>query len=326
MKTMQWLIKREFWEHKGMLLWAPLAIGAAMVVFSLAMMLKGHDVGLHLSGPDGEFSSTTVTIADAQSRQMVDVSAAGFPMIAAPLYISMAFFVFFYALGALYDERKDRSLLFWKSLPVSDLNTVLAKAGMALVVVPLVVLATAYVTSLAILLMIYVVLAVKGANLIGALLASPAFWLSPVRMLSLLPVYALWALPTVGWLLLVSSWARSKVFLWAVGAPLLATALLGWAEKVFSLGVDIKWFAQHVVFRLLTSTMPGTWFAASESAREAMQQAGMVGRHEGPVAMFNAFYAQSWQTALSADAWIGAAAGVAMIAGAVWLRRWREEG
>jgi ABC-2 type transport system permease protein len=189
-----------------------------------------------------------------------------------------------------------------------------------------VVLVTAYVTSLAILAMVYIALAAKGANLFGALLSSPAFWLSPLRMLSLLPVYVLWALPTVGWLLLVSSWARSKVFLWAVGTPLLAMALLGWAEKAFSLGVDIKWFAQHVVFRVLTSTMPGTWFAASESAREAMQHAGEIGRSEGPVAMFNAFYTQSWQAAMTTDALVGAAAGVAMIAGAVWLRRWREEG
>ncbi|MGB9989339.1 hypothetical protein [Pseudoduganella rhizocola] len=326
MNTMKWLVKREFWEHKGMLLWAPLAIGAVMILFSVIMMAKGHDVGLHMEGPDGEFTSTTVTIADAQSRKMVELSAVGFPAIAAPLYISMAFLVFFYSLGALYDERKDRSLLFWKSLPVSDATTVLSKAGMALIVVPLVVLAAAYVTSLVILLAVYATLAFKGANLFGALFATPQFWLTPIRMLSLLPVYLLWALPTVGWLLLVSSWARSKVFLWAVGAPLLVLALLAWAEKAFALGVDIKWFVKHVVFRMLGSTMPGTWFFGSETAREAMQTAGHVAREQGPLLMFNEFYLQSWQSVLSTDVLVGAAAGAAMIAGAVWLRRWREEG
>ena len=81
MNTMKWLVKREFWEHKGMLLWAPLAIGAVMILFSVIMMAKGHDVGLHMEGPDGEFTSTTVTIADAQSRKMVELSAVGFPEI-----------------------------------------------------------------------------------------------------------------------------------------------------------------------------------------------------------------------------------------------------
>ena len=48
----------------------------------------------------------------------------------------LGFVVFFYCLGSLYDERKDRSVLFWKSLPVSDRDTVLSKALSALVVAP----------------------------------------------------------------------------------------------------------------------------------------------------------------------------------------------
>ena len=42
----------------------------------------------------------------------------------------------FYCLDALHGERRDRSILFWKSLPVSDLTTVLAKASVPCRVLP----------------------------------------------------------------------------------------------------------------------------------------------------------------------------------------------
>ncbi|UUZ49351.1 hypothetical protein LP420_02935 [Massilia sp. B-10] len=67
------------------------------------------------------------------------------------------------------------------------------------------------------LLIVGIVFAVTGANLFGLILSNANFYLAPLRLIGLLPVYLVWALPTIGWLMMVSAWARSKVFLWAVG-------------------------------------------------------------------------------------------------------------
>lgn len=70
------------------------------------------------------------------------------------------------------------------------------------------------------LLIVGIVFAVTGANLFGLILSNANFYLAPLRLIGLLPVYLVWALPTIGWLMMVSAWARSKVFLWAVGTLL----------------------------------------------------------------------------------------------------------
>jgi ABC-2 type transport system permease protein len=235
----------------------------------------------------------------------------------------LGFLVFFYCLGALHDERRDRSILFWKSLPVSDAQTVLSKAAMALIGVPLVITVVGCLTSLLIMVLAGIALAMHGANLFGALLMSAQFWLTPLRLLSLVPVYMLWALPAVGWLLLVSSWARGRPFLWAVTAPLLTGAVLMWAEKVFHLPVYSKWVWDNVIMRLLLSVLPGQWIIFSNDAQNAMaHQDG----HQHPVRVVMEFFNQAWMSLGSPTMWAGAIAGVAMIIAAVWIRRWSEEG
>jgi len=319
MNTMKWLIQREYWENKGMVFWAPAIVGTLMIAFTVIMLIAGNNIETHL---DGDKMARLSELTMQERGALTGGAAAAFPMVAMPLYVMMAFLIFFYCLNALYDDRRDRSILFWKSLPVSDTLTVLSKAGMAMVAVPVIVAVISFVTSLTMLLLGTLFMAFKGVNLFGELLASPAFWLSPFRMLSLVPVYLLWALPTVGWLLMVSSWARSKVFLWAVGAPLLSGALLAWANHAFKLGLQIEWYFQNVVLRLLGSVLPGAWFLFNESSRQAMEH---VDDRSNPGAAVGQFYNEAYASLASPTLWVGVAAGVAMIAAAIWLRRWREE-
>jgi ABC-2 type transport system permease protein len=322
MKTMKWLIEREYWEHKGMLVWAPLAVGAVMVIFTLVMLLAGQKFEFELNG-HVTTNQTAIHIAPDESAQIAQLAATAYPMVAVPVYVMLGFLVFFYCLGALHDERRDRSILFWKSLPVSDAQTVLSKAAMALIGVPLVITVVGCLTSLLIMVLAGIALAMHGANLFGALLMSAQFWLTPLRLLSLVPVYMLWALPAVGWLLLVSSWARGRPFLWAVTAPLLTGAVLMWAEKVFHLPVYSKWVWDNVIMRLLLSVLPGQWIIFSNDAQNAMaHQDG----HQHPVRVVMEFFNQAWMSLGSPTMWAGAIAGVAMIIAAVWIRRWSEEG
>jgi ABC-2 type transport system permease protein len=90
------------------------------------------------------------------------------------------------------------------------LTTVLSKLLLAVVIAPLITLGIGIVLSLVLVLAACFMLLSHGTNLFGALLSSPDFYLTPLRMIGLLPVYILWALPTVGWLLMVSSMVRSS--------------------------------------------------------------------------------------------------------------------
>jgi ABC-2 type transport system permease protein len=315
MKTMKWLIKREFWEHKGMVLWAPAVVAGLIALLTLSGLLLGRDMAF-----EGSASKISVELGGAARDTTIAMLADVYMAFSVPILLILGFLVFFYCLGALHDDRRDRSLLFWKSLPVSDRMTVLSKVVLALVAIPLVSVLIGIALSLVIAVLLGISMAMHGVNLLGPVLSSPAFYLSPLRLIGLIPVYMLWALPTVGWLLLVSSWARSKVFLWAVGAPLVTAVLVAWANKIFGLGMPQGWFMENVVSRLLLGVAPGNWFLHSRIDPQALVQEGA--EHVRNADLFGA----SWSTLGNPVLWIGVAAGVAMIAGAVWLRRWREEG
>ena len=315
MKTMKWLIKREFWEHKGMVVWAPAVVAGLIALLTLGGVLLGRHAAF-----EGGASKLSVELGGEARDATIAMLADVYMAFSVPILAILGFLVFFYCLGALHDDRRDRSLLFWKSLPVSDRMTVLSKAALALVAIPLVSVLIGIALSLVITLLLGVSMAMHGLNLIGPVLSSPSFYLSPLRLLGLLPVYLLWALPTVGWLLLVSSWARSKVFLWAVGAPLVTAVLIAWANKIFGLGMAPGWFMENIVSRMLLGVAPGNWFMHSRINPHQLVQEGA--EHVRNADLFSA----SWSTLGTPSLWVGVAAGVAMIAGAVWLRRWREEG
>ncbi|HEY3663337.1 MAG TPA: hypothetical protein VGL24_09325 [Chthoniobacterales bacterium] len=132
----------------------------------------------------------------------------------------------FYCLDALHGERRDRSILFWKSLPVSDLTSVLAKLAVPMLILPAITFVLIEVTQLIILAMSTVALWPSG-------LGATTWERLPIFRLSVILLYgiitsALWATPVYGWLLLVSAWARRATFLWAV-LPWIAISIL---EKV----------------------------------------------------------------------------------------------
>ncbi|PZR74092.1 MAG: ABC transporter permease [Chthoniobacterales bacterium] len=136
--------------------------------------------------------------------------------MAAMIILFTAFIVgVFYCLDALYGERRDRSILFWKSLPVSDLTTVLSKLTIPLVILPLLVIAIVICTQLIMVLMTGVVLITHGMSPVTTWAHINFFQQSLILLYSLV-VLSLWHAPIYGWLLLVSGWVRRATFLWAV--------------------------------------------------------------------------------------------------------------
>jgi ABC-2 type transport system permease protein len=322
MNKFTWLLKREFWEHKGAFFWTPIVVGGVMtffIVVSLVLALSGLKGGMQINGAD--VSSLANVMSESDKAEFVARFTGSYPVFAMPIFIALAFCIFFFCLGALFDERKDRSVLFWKSLPLSDSTTVLSKVVMALLVAPLIALAAAVATSILLVLFICLGAAFAGVNIFSEVFSSSAIYLAPLQLIGMLPIYAMWALPTVGWLLMVSAWARSKPFLWAVGVPVMLGILIAWISKMSGFGWDVAWFWKNIIGRLLVSVLPGSWLP---SAIPSLKNGGDPSDVIAPLA--SNMLAQSWQVLGNANIWIGVAVGAAMIYAAIRLRRWRDEG
>jgi ABC-2 type transport system permease protein len=327
MNTMKWLLRRELWENKGSMVRVPVIIALTMLAFLICMVGYGmFHTGFGDSVTVNGQAISKITMWNAmpleRRAEIAHGLAGAYIAFAAPLFLVLPLVSFFYCLAALYDDRRDRSILFWKSLPISDQSTVLSKVATALCVAPLITMAVGTAAALTMLVIGVAMASFSGLHIAGLVLSSPEFYLAPLRLIGLLPVYVLWALPTVGWLLMVSSWARSKVFLWAVGVPLLGLLLVQWfnfmATNFLGAGLNVKLF-EHIVARGLGGLIPGIWMKFGNVSSD-----GMLTQTRGIDA--GGVFAQSWLTLLQPGLWIGVIAGAAMIYAAMRLRRFRDEG
>jgi ABC-2 type transport system permease protein len=224
-----WSIRRELWEYRSIYI-APLAVAAVFLAGFLISTVRLPQKIRDLA-----------TLEPMRQQQAVMQ-----PYIYAALLIMGATFVvaFFYCLDALQGERRDRSILFWKSLPVSDLTTVLSKAAIPLVIVPVITFAISMVTIWTMCVISAMVLAGSGVGA-GMLWSRLPLWQITLTLFyHLIFLHGLWYAPFYCWLLLVSAWARRMAFLWAVIPVLTLHAL----EKVV---MNTTHFASILHYRLL---------------------------------------------------------------------------
>jgi len=289
-ETLITLVRREFWEHRALWL-APLAVVGLLV---LCAAIGRIHIDLEDAGPvEGE-------------AQRVAVLTIIQWVLAMPLYLVVMCVTAFYLLDCLYAERKDRSILFWKSLPVSDELTVSAKMLVALVVMPLAV----FVLALAASLLFPVILG--GRVLIGSL--PPVFTWSTyewarteIVMLLVTLVAVLWYAPLAGYLLLVSAWARRAPILWAT-LPLVLSPVLEWVA------FGTRHLADFINYRL-----NGIWWLLG------VHNTHIITKHEvKPVG--TALAVLNFRGALtSIDLWLGLAVTVALVYAAIRIRRYRDD-
>jgi len=148
-----------------------------------------------------------------------------------------------YLLSTLFDDRKDRSILFWRSLPVHDWEVVLTKFAVAMLLAPAIVLAIS-----ALLQIVYVLLAMLllwrvDASSVGAVLANVSVGRLLAEQLGGWVVTALWIAPAYAWLLLASAAARRSPFLLAT-LPILLLVLLD--QFVLRTGLVFHVLAEHL--------------------------------------------------------------------------------
>jgi len=277
-----WSVRRELWENRSIYV-APLIV-AAVVLF-------GSFVGsFHLPGR----RRLAMLLDPAHRRAAIELPYD----IAAMIIILTAFVIgVFYCLDALYGERRERSILFWKSLPVSDLTTVLSKAVIPLVILPFIILVVIIATQFMMLLISSAALLSSG--LAGTTWANFNLFQQSLILLYSLIVIALWHAPIYGWALMISGWARRATFLWAV-LPFLAIGVL---EKI---AFDTTHFASMLKDRL---------FGAGDTAFAFHP-------HHG-VAIDSLAQLTPGRYLATPGLWIGLAFAAAFVAIAVWQRRYR---
>jgi ABC-2 type transport system permease protein len=282
-RPLYWSVRCELWESRSIYI-APLAVAAVVLIGFMFSM-----IGMP------ERRRAVLLLDLAQQRAAIDkpYDIAAMALLATGVIVGV-----FYCLDALHGERRDRSILFWKSLPVSDLATVLSKASIPLVVLPAITLVVTLATQLVMLLTMNAVLLVNGVS-VTTWEQLPLGEQSIVLLYGLIAL-ALWHAPIYGWLLLVSGWARRSVFLWAVlpvvvipvvekiafntsyVGSILKHRLTGFAAEAFAFGphARIDSLAQLTPGRFLST--PGLWiglaFAAAFLVAAARQR-----RYRGPI-------------------------------------------
>jgi ABC-2 type transport system permease protein len=290
MNTFLWLIRREFWENRAIWL-VPALFGIALTI---AVLFGRIDV---------------ITAISAEQQRVIG------PMVlfayGITFFVVMSIYSTWYLLECLYADRKDRSVLFWKSLPITDTATVLAKLFTGVIVIPAVYFVATDVSTL----LMALIVSLRVHVYFGSSLWRPDLWLQlHVLWAYVIVTTAIWYLPITGWLMLISAWAKRGVMLWFILPPL----GLYWAER---------WFlGSHVVGTQLTERIAGyaaqafyghanhSAWVTTTTGKDTITTPSSVWRVLDPVGFFT-----------SPATWIGVLVGAALIYGAIQLRLRRTE-
>jgi len=270
---------RELWENRS--------IYVAPSIVAVIILFGSFVASFHLP----ERRHNALLLDPARQRAAIELPYD----IVAMMLIFTAFIVgVFYCLDALHGERRDRSILFWKSLPVSDLTTVLSKVAVPLVVLPLLSFAIIVVTQ-------FIMLLISTAVLLPRGLAATTWTNFNLFQQSLILLYglvaiAMWHAPIYGWALLVSGWVRRATFLWAI-LPLLAISFFEkitfntshfasmLKERVIGFAPEAFAFHAHAVPQLTPGrylSTPGLWLGLIFAAA-FIAAAIRLRRYRGPL-------------------------------------------
>jgi len=279
-----WSIRRELWEYRSIWI-APLAV-AGVVLFGFFIRLTRLPQLLRMA-------STLPPLKQDMAF------AAPFAGAAASIIVTGLVVAAFYCLGTMNGERRDRSILFWKSLPVSNLTGVLAKICIPLLIVPPIVFVIAFLTQLVMLLTGSAVALASGLSAANIWAHWPMLKMS-LALIYLLVVITLWYAPLYGWLLLVSAWARRMTILWATLIPLGIVIV----ERI---AFDTSYFGSLVKYRI--GGFVHEAFIAPPHNPDVINPLALL----APLKFLS-----------SPGLWLGLIVAAVFVAGAVWLRRDRE--
>jgi len=308
--NMLWLIRREVWENRS--LWiAPLVVaGVILIIAAFGGIHVGDggnfnfgssDSGIELSQQDQENIRNGLSQSLDHKQIIYAITLSTFTAVQ---LFTMVIVLFFYLLDSLLAERKDRSILFWKSLPVSDTEVVLSKLLIAAVVVPLFVLVVS--SALQVLFALVWSIRFNDTPLGDALMAwdGPTWIKLQGSFLVVIVTAILWYLPLIAYLMVVSVWARRNAFLWAVLPPV---AILTIENMILGSNRFGEFLGHRFigVFELLEKKVGSVHGSGMVTVREVLDAvSGVLTSHE---------------------TWLGVLVAAVMIFGVVRIRRYRDD-
>ncbi|WMS87756.1 hypothetical protein [Pleionea litopenaei] len=289
--TFKTLVLREYWENKS-LSRTPVII-SCVILFALIVGMFTAQSFIFSMGDNQLFLDKGLSeISDANLSELSQaITGFQYGVFLAPLTIGLIFVLFFYSLGSLYNDRRDRSILFWKSMPVSDFQTVMSKVFSAFVVAPSLTAAVAVVAQVVGLVLLTIMVWINGGSAWNIVWSQSSLFTVIFNDFMALFLLALWMAPILGWLWLVSAYAKKGAFLIAVFVPLGVMLVEG-----LMLG------SAHF------GTIIGEHFAQLEYLGESMVEKGH------PFGVFS-----------STGFWIGLVISAACIALSVYIRRYRDD-
>lgn len=305
MKTFFALMKREVWEHPACYV-APLVVAALILVSGIYNAF--YAVSKYLG------YERVVAVLSSVPEVARPVMYSWWPALVIVFNLVMVFVLGFYLMDCLYADRKDRSILFWKSLPVPDSTTVLSKLATALLTIPGITFVVTVLSCIILMLMGTMIIWLGGGN------AWPLLW-KPMPLFdgtvflgySFL-VQSLWYVPLVGWVMLASAWSRRSPFIWVVLPPIvlviLEQTLLRSSELAELLGERLVG-----VFPLAYQMNDAQWEAMKRSVeRGQVDSVTRITDVIDPTPLLS-----------SSQLWLGFVVGGLFVTAAIWLRRYRDE-
>lgn len=304
MKTFVGLLKRELREHPALYV-GPLGVNLFITVSALILIARAVGSAENLRGIVGAINLADPATFEA-GRNALLASPVGF-IIAVTIAVG-----YFYFIACLYDERKDRTILFFKSFPVTDTETVLSKLFCGVVLLPALSLIAFAITQLFVLIVASIALALAGGSP-GALWSPGGIVSNWVFILYVLVSCALWYAPFIGYLLLVSAWAKRAVFLWSI-MPFIV--------------MHAEWLlpGPNVLIPLVINHFTGYAFAAFDLT-------GIADPNDES-AFMNWFQDQALNPLMFADVggflsepalWVGLLIAALFVTAAIFMRRYRDD-
>ena len=312
------LVRREFWENRGALMITPIVIGGVYIIFSLM------GIGIQM-----RFDNSNYTLREA-IRALAELDSDFLSFVYYQIQLgplsglfttALAIVVIFYLLGSLYDDRKNKSILFWKSMPASDSLTMASKLTTAILVAPLLFWIAMVLTHVVLMLIGSIMIWLVGMSAWDIFLSNLQVFKVWSMVLLMYLAQAIWALPLYGWLMLVSSFAPRIPILFAILPPVIFGFMQWWITflRTFT-------FGRQDLFGAI-----GHWFANSPIIlslninEEHLQKNDMFQNALG-IPLFEDFdhavtAANIFDRLLSTQMLIGLAMAAVMLYAAWWLRR-----
>ena len=303
------MMRREVWESPFAFKWTPLIIGGFILLFTILGLIIGARVDNELIFTKDGIRQFAEMATENRSLLLYGVSVS-----ISAIYTQVMFVVVvFYLAGSLYDDRRDRSILYWKSLPISDGMTVASKILTAVVLAPIVYLAGTIIIQMILLLIATIYGALAGVNPFTVFWGPanlPGMWL---LLLFGGLVQGLWLLPIYAWILFCSSWAPRLPILIAVLVPV----LIGIFQQFWSFFSEFRFSTENLMLTILQRI--GLGIVPANIEWEQITQGGETMSRPAEEMLMS--YGSIWSSLISLEMWIGILIGAAFIAGSVWFRK-----